>query len=160
MNGMVATTQPLAAMAGLRMLLDGGNAVDAAVAAAAALNVTEPHSTGIGGDLFALVWMADEKRVRALNSCGRSPAAASPDELVNLGLSHVPDDSPYAVTVPGAVVGWQTLLEDCGRMSLRDALEPAIRYAEDGFPVSEVISDHWQAGAYRLNAGPAGANCC
>ena len=156
MNGMVATTQPLAAMAGLRMLLDGGNAVDAAVAAAAALNVTEPHSTGVGGDLFALVWMADEKRVRALNSCGRSPAAAALDELVNLGLTHVPDDSPYAVTVPGAVAGWQTLLEDCGRMSLRDALEPAIRYSEDGFPVSEVISDHWQAGAYRLNAGPAG----
>ena len=155
-NGMVATTQPLAGMAGLRALMDGGNAVDAAVATAAVLNVTEPHSTGVGGDLFALVWMADEKRVRALNASGRSPGAASLGELVGKGLSYIPDNSPYAVTVPGAVSGWEALLDRYGTMGLADALGPAIGYAEDGFPVSEVISEHWNVGAPRLSSGPAG----
>ena len=155
-NGMVSTTQPLAAMAGLRALMEGGNAVDAAVATAAALNVTEPHSTGVGGDLFALVWMADEKRVRALNASGRSARAASPDELVSKGLMAIPDTSAYAVTVPGAVSGWEALLGRYGRMGLADALGPAIGYAEDGFPVSEVISEHWEVGAPRLGGGPAG----
>ncbi len=154
---MVATTQPLAAMTGLRTLMDGGNAVDAAVATAAALNVTEPHSTGVGGDLFALVWMSDEKRMRALNASGRSPGSASLDELVSKGMTHIPDNSPYAVTVPGAVSGWEALLNRYGTMRLSDALRPAISYAEDGYPVSEVISDHWNAGAPRLNSGPAGA---
>ncbi len=155
-NGMVSTTQPLAAMAGLRMLMGGGNAIDAAVATAAALNVTEPHSTGIGGDLFALVWMSEEKRVRALNASGRSPQSASLDELVNRGFQTIPDTSPYAVTVPGAVSGWDALLNRYGRMGLTDVLRPAIRYAEDGYPVSEVISEHWNAGAPRLKSGPAG----
>ncbi len=156
-NGMVSTTQPLAAMAGMKMLLEGGNSIDAAVAAAAALNVTEPHSTGVGGDLFALVWMSDEKRVRALNASGRSPLSASLDQLVRDGLTHIPDTSPYAVTVPGAVSGWGALLDHYGSMGLADALGPAIRYAGEGYPVSEVISDHWSAGAPRLSAGPAGA---
>ena len=155
-NGMVSTTQPLAAVAGLRMLMEGGNAVDAAVGAAATLNVVEPHSTGVGGDLFALVWSADEKRVRALNASGRSSENASLEELVRAGLRVVPDQSPYAVTVPGAVSGWESLLERYGRMGLSDVLAPAIGYAEGGFPVSEVISDHWKAGASRLRAGPAG----
>ncbi len=155
-NGMVSTTQPLAAMSGLRMLMEGGNAVDAAVATAAALNVTEPHSTGVGGDLFALLWMSDEKEARALNASGRSPRAASLDDLVKSGLTQIPDTSPYAVTVPGAVSGWEALLNRYGRMSLSDALCPAIRYAEEGFPVSEVISDHWSVGAPRLSSGPAG----
>ena len=156
-NGMVSTTQPLAAMAGMRMLMEGGNAIDAAVATAAALNVTEPHSTGVGGDLFALVWMADEKRVRALNASGRSPQSASLDQLARGGLTYIPDSSPYAVTVPGAVSGWEALLERYGVMDMANALAPAIRYAEEGYPVSEVISDHWSAGAPRLSAGPAGA---
>ena len=155
-NGMVATTQPLAAMAGLRILMEGGNAVDGAVAAAAALNVVEPHSTGVGGDLFALVWMSDEKRVRALNASGRSPQSASLDELVRKGLTAVPDTSPYAVTVPGAVSGWEELLNRYGKTDLPSALAPAIRYAEDGYPVSEVISEHWNFGAPRLSSGPAG----
>ena len=153
---MVATTQPLAAMAGLRALMQGGNAVDAAVATAATLNVVEPHSTGMGGDLFALVWMADEKRVRALSACGQSPAAASLDDLRRIGLREVPALGPYPVTVPGAVSGWETLLRDCGRMTLADALGPAIGYAENGFPVSDVIASHWTVGAERLSVGPAG----
>ena len=102
-NGMVATSQPLAAMAGLRILMDGGNAVDAAVATAATLAVVEPHSTGIGGDVFALVRMASDGEVRALNASGRSPAAASPQQLLREGLTSVPELSPFAVTVPGAV---------------------------------------------------------
>lgn len=155
-NGMVATTQPLAAMTGVRVLMEGGNAVDAAVASAAVLNVTEPHSTGVGGDLFALVWMSEEKRVRALNASGRSPQSASLEELVGAGLTHIPDNSPYAVTVPGAVSGWEALLNRYGTMQLADVLGPSIRYAEDGYAVSEIISSHWNAGAPRLNSGPAG----
>ena len=154
---MVSTTQPLAAMAGMQMLLEGGNAIDAAVAAAAALNVTEPHSTGVGGDLFALVWMSGEKRVRALNASGKSPQSASLGQLVSGGLTHIPDTSPFSVTVPGTVSGWSALLDRFGSMGLKDTLGPAIRYAEDGYPVSEVISDHWAAGSPRLSAGPAGA---
>ncbi len=155
-NGMVATTQPLAAMAGLRILMEGGNAVDAAVATAAALNVVEPMSTGIGGDVFALVWMDAEKRVRALNASGRSSANASLDELVSQGLDTVPDQSPYSVDVPGAVSGWEAILDAHGRMSLADVLKPAIAYAESGFPVSEVISEAWKTSGARLSAGPAG----
>ena len=156
-NGMVATTQPLAAAAGVRALMNGGNAVDAAVTAAAVLNVVEPHSTGIGGDLFALVWTADDKRVQALNACGRSPAAASLEELRSRGYQGIPDQSPFSVTVPGTVSGWETLLDRHGNTSLEDALQPAIEHAESGFPVSEVISDHWQIGGPRLAAGPAGS---
>ncbi len=157
MNGMVSTTQPLAAMAGMQMLTGGGNAIDAAVATAAALNVTEPHSTGVGGDLFALVWMAGEKRVRALNASGKSSQSASLEQLTRGGLTHIPDTSAYTVTVPGAVSGWEALLDRYGGMGLADTLGPAIRYAEEGYPVSEVISDHWSAGAPRLSAGLAGA---
>ena len=155
-NGMVATTQPLAAMAGLRVLIEGGNAVDASVATAAALNVVEPHSTGVGGDLFALVRMSDEKRVQALNASGRSPQGSSIELLSGMGLSEIPDQSPFSVTVPGTVSGWEALTSRYGTMPLSALLKPAIRYAEDGFPVSEVISEHWRAGAPRLNAGPAG----
>ena len=155
-NGMVATTQPLAASAGVRAMMYGGNAVDAAVTAAAVLNVVEPHSTGIGGDLFALVWTEKDRRVQALNACGRSPAGASLEELRCKGFQSIPDQSPYSVTVPGTVSGWETLLDRYGRVSLHDALQPAIEHAERGFPVSEVISDHWQIGGPRLSAGPAG----
>ena len=156
-NGMVATTQPLAATAGLRALMQGGNAVDAAVTTAAALNVVEPHSTGIGGDLFALVWTAKDRHVQGLNACGRSPRRASLEQLLGMGLRSIPDQSPFSVTVPGTVNGWETLLDRYGSMDLSTALEPAIQYAEHGFPVSEVISDHWQVGGARLSAGPAGS---
>ena len=100
-RGMVATSHPLAATAGLRMLMEGGNAVDAAVASAAALNVLEPMSTGVGGDLFALVWMNAEKRVRAFNASGRAPMAASVEEMNAKGLTSIPFESAYSVTVPG-----------------------------------------------------------
>ena len=155
-NGMVAASQPLAAMAGLRVMMEGGNAIDAAVATAAVLNVVEPVSTGVGGDVFALVWMSDEKRVRALNASGRAPSAASLQELTARGLAAVPDTSPYAVTVPGAVSGWQTILERHGTMPLSELLKPAIGYAHNGYPGSEVVSSQWAASEHRLNALPSG----
>ena len=153
---MVATTQPLAAMAGLRTMMQGGNAVDAAVAAAAVLNVVEPMSTGMGGDLFALVWMDSEKRVRALNASGRSAGTATRDELARLGMSTIPDDSPHAVTVPGTVMGWQQLSDTYGRLGMERCLQPAIDYAEGGYPVSQVIASSWADAASRLTGNPAG----
>ena len=155
-NGMVATSQPLAAMTGLRVLMDGGNAVDAAVATAAALAVVEPASTGVGGDVFALVWMAEEKRVCALNASGRAPGTASIEELRSQGLSDIPPNSPYAVTVPGAVLGWESILDRYGTMPIRTLLKPAIKYATDGYPVSELISSEWVEATYKLEAHPSG----
>ena len=149
-NGMVATSQPLAAMAGLRMLMNGGTAVDAAVAAAAALNVVEPFSTGVGGDVFALVWSERAGKVYALNASGRSAAAADTELLQSTGYTGIPNDSPYAVTVPGAVSGWQALLERFGNMGMADVLRPAIDYAEGGYPVSEMVAYQWAGAESRL----------
>ena len=156
-HGMVATSQPLAAMAGLQMLMKGGNAVDGAVAAAAALNVVEPMSTGIGGDLFALVWNADDKSIRALNASGRAPAAANLEELHSQGYTYIPTLSPYAVTVPGCVDGWHTLIEECGAMSLSEVLAPAIQYAMTGYPVSPIIAAAFAAGLAKLTRYPSGS---
>jgi gamma-glutamyltranspeptidase/glutathione hydrolase len=153
---MVATSQPLAAVAGLRILMDGGTAVDAAVSAAAALNVVEPESTGLGGDLFALVWNQAEKKVSALNASGRAPAAASVRELTEKGLAVIPDDSAYSITVPGTVSGWEALLLKFGNMSLKDVLAPAIEYAQNGFPVSEVIGGRWSEMLPKLRSRPSG----
>ncbi len=155
-NGMVATSQPLAAVTGLRILMEGGNAVDAAIAAAAALNVVEPMSTGVGGDMFALVWDNKEKSVRALNGSGRAPGAASIDELRNKGHRAMPEIGVYSVATPGTVHGWETLLDSCGSMPLSKLLEPAINYAENGFPVSDMISFQWQQCLGKLSALPSG----
>ena len=155
-RGMVATSQPLAAMAGLQMLMTGGNAVDGAVAAAAALNVVEPMSTGIGGDLFALVWNAEDKSIRALNASGRAPAAADLEELRSQGHTHISSLSPHAVTVPGCVDGWHTLIEECGTMPLPQVLSPAIGYAMNGYPVSPIIASGFAAGLPKLTRFPSG----
>lgn len=154
---MVATSQPLASIAGLRMLMEGGNAVDGAVAAAATLNVVDPPSTGVGGDLFALVWLDRERCVHALNASGRAPGAASLDHLINEGFTNMPRFSPYAVTVPGTVDGWDTLLSSYGSMSLDYVLQPAIEYAESGYAVSEVVSDLWASAQPKLARHPSGA---
>lgn len=146
-NGMVATSQPLAAVTGLRILMDGGNAVDAAVATAATLNVVEPASTGIGGDMFALIWMANDRRVVALNGSGRSAAAADPADVTSKGYDAIPkfgQDAGMSVSVPGTVHGWETAVNAYGRMSLSNVLQPAIYYATNGYPVSEVISRGWK----------------
>jgi len=150
-NGMVATSQPLAAQAGVEALRDGGNAFDAAVTTAAALNVVEPMSTGIGGDAFALYRTADGD-VGAFRSCGGAPADATRDAVrrrvseqsgVDPADATMPGAGPLTVTVPGTVRGWDRLLDDHGERSLAAALEPAIEYATEGFPVSEVIADMW-----------------
>ncbi len=156
-HGIVATSQPLAAQAGLQILQQGGNAVDAAVATAVALNVVEPMSTGIGGDLFALVWPAREKRLRALNASGRAPYAATVERLRSMGYTSMPTTGMLPVTVPGAADGWERLVRTCGRLSLAQVMAPAIRYAEEGFPVSEVIAANWAGGQHKLVAHPSGA---
>jgi len=156
-HGMVATSQPLAAAAGLRVLQEGGNAVDAAVATAAVLNVVEPMSTGIGGDAFALVYLARERRVRALNASGRAPAAATCERMLALGAGRLPATGPLTVTVPGAVDGWASLLQAHGTLSLAEALAPAIRYAEEGFPVSEIIGQAWAQASGKLRRDPGAA---
>lgn len=155
-NGIVATSQPVAAQAGLRILQDGGSAADAAVATAAMLNVVEPMSTGIGGDCFALFWDAKEKHVTALNGSGRAPAAASLEELRGNGFTQVPGDGPYPVTVPGTVDGWAALLKAHGRMSLADVLQPSIETAEQGYPVSELIAWAWEVGLPKMGIAPSG----
>ena len=154
-NGMVATSQPLGAITGLRILMEGGNAVDAAIATAAALNVVEPMSTGVGGDMFALVWDNKGKSVRALNGSGRAPGAASIDELLKKGHRAMPETGVYSVAVPGTVHGWETLLNSCGSMPMSKVLEPAINYAENGFPVSDIISFQWQRELGKLSAFPS-----
>ena len=142
-KGIVATSQSLAAQSGIQILKNGGNAVDAAVAAAAVLNVVEPMSTGIGGDVFALYYKSDEKRVYALNSSGRSSSNADPDELIQKGYKSIPATSPYSVSVPGAVRGWESIVNKFGKLSLSDIIEPAYLYAKNGFPVSEIIAEGW-----------------
>jgi gamma-glutamyltranspeptidase/glutathione hydrolase len=146
MNGMIATSQPLASAAGLRVLQQGGNAVDAAVAAAAVLCVVEPMMLSPGGDMFAIVWDAKKKELKALNASGRAPQAASIDELKKRGVDQMPTTGIHTVTVPGAVDGWAKLIERYGTMQLAQVLQPAIEYAERGFPVTDVIAADWQVG--------------
>jgi gamma-glutamyltranspeptidase/glutathione hydrolase len=154
-NGVIATSQPLASAAGLHVLQWGGNAIDAAVTAAAVLAVVEPTMTGVGGDVFAIVYDARTKRLRGLNSSGRAGARAHADALIAKGITAMPADGVYPITVPGAVAGWAELLEQHGTLTLGRALEPAIRYARDGFPVSEIIGAQWDAAAPRLDAAAA-----
>jgi len=144
-NGVVATSQPLAAQAGLEMLRRGGNAVDAAIAAAAALTVVEPTSNGLGGDSFAIVW--DGERLHGLNGSGRWPAGMDPKRLRAAGHARVPDLGWASVTVPGAPAAWHDLHQRFGRLGLPEILAPAIRYAEEGFAVSPVISRLWEQAA-------------
>jgi gamma-glutamyltranspeptidase/glutathione hydrolase len=156
-HGMVATSQPLAAMAGLQMLMNGGNAADAAVTTAAMLNVVEPMSTGIGGDCFALIFEASTGQVTALNASGRAPAAFGLEEAQRRGLKEMPFLGPLPVTVPGAASGWQALLQRFGTMTLAQCLAPAIATAEEGFPVSERISAGWHRSAEKLRRDPEAA---
>src|SRR4026208_2515420 len=147
-TGIVATSQPLATAAGLEVLAKGGTAADAAVAAGAALNVTEPTSTGIGGDMFALYYSADTKRVTALNRSGRAPSALTPDLLKEDGFStRLTTVRAHTVTVPGACAGWFDLIEKHGSLSMPDILAPAIRLAREGFPVAPLAAHAWQRGA-------------
>ncbi|HXD11374.1 MAG TPA: gamma-glutamyltransferase [Anaerolineales bacterium] len=149
-GGIVSTSQPLATAAGLEILAKGGNAADAAVAASAALNVTEPTSTGIGGDMFALYYSAETKRVTALNGSGRAPSALTLDRLKKDGFgTELPPFHAHTVTVPGACAGWFDLIAKHGSLAMTDILAPAIRLAEEGFPVAPITARSWQRGAER-----------
>ena len=143
-NGAIATSQPLATAAGLKVLQSGGNAIDAAVTAAAVLSVVEPTMNGIGGDLFAIVYEGRSKHVHALNASGRAPAAATVDEFKRRNLQRIPLRGELSVSVPGVVDGWNELLTKYGTYTLGQALAPAIRYARDGYAVSEIISGQWK----------------
>ncbi len=143
-RGAVGTSQPLATGAALQILQAGGTAFDAAVAAAAVLNVTEPYMTGIGGDMFALAWVADEGRLVGLDASGRSGSKTSAGELRAAGEDRVPYRGPRSITVPGALSGWNALVSRYGTMSLAAVLQPAIRIAEEGFPVTPIIAQDWQ----------------
>lgn len=156
-GGAVATSQPLAAQAGLRILLQGGNAADAAVATAATLNVVEPMSTGMGGDAFVLIYWAKERRVYSLNASGRAPYAATPELFARRGFDRIPMRGILPVTVPGAAAGWADTVARFGRLGLDKVLQPAIAYAEEGFPVSERISASWQASEALLKYDPEAA---
>ena len=145
-NGMVATSQPLAAQAGLRILQQGGNAIDAAVATAATLAVVEPMMTGPGGDMFAMVYWAETGELAGLNGSGFSPSAAGREFFRSKGLESIPVTGPFSVTVPGAVDGWATLLDKYGTMPMEQVLATAIEYAEQGFAVSEIIAADWAKG--------------
>ena len=149
-RNVVATSQPLAAQAGLRMLLKGGNAVDAAVAAAITLTVVEPTMNGIGGDAFALVWA--EGKLHGLNASGRAPAAWSPARFA--GRDRMPTEGWDTVTIPGAVSGWVALSQRFGRLPFADLFEPAIEYAERGYLVSPVIAKQWSDATDRLRNQP------
>jgi len=139
----VATSQPLASTAALEALRQGGNAIDAAVAAAAVLGVTEPHMTGIGGDMFAIVWLAKAQKLVALNASGRAGSLMTRETLQARGFRPGSQQGVMSVTVPGALAGWDKLLRTYGKRTLAQALQPAIGYARDGFPVSPIIAAQW-----------------
>lgn len=143
-NGMVATSQPLASIAGLRILQQNGNAFDAAVAAAATLAVVEPAMTGLGGDMFALMYSQKYKKVEGLNGSGRAPKKATIDYFLSKGFKEVPKTGILSVTTPGIVDGWAETLKRHGTMTFSQVLQPAIEYAEKGFPVSEIIAAQWR----------------
>jgi gamma-glutamyltranspeptidase/glutathione hydrolase len=147
---MVATSHPRAAQAGLDMLDAGGSAADAAVAAAAVLNVVDPRSTGIGGDAFALCWFGDAEAPTALAAAGPAPAAMSVDALRAAGFDAMPGLGPWSITVPGSVSGWAALLDRYGRLGLERVLAPAIDLAEHGFAVTPVVAGEWAANVGRL----------
>ena len=156
-HGAVATSQPLATAAALKVLQDGGNAIDAAVTAAAMLNVTEPHMTGMGGDMFAILWSAEEGRLIGLDASGKSGSKVDLQELLAEGAERVPGSGARSVTVPGALSGWNALVQSYGTMSLADVLAPAIETAYEGFPVSPIIAQDWagSVNGLRRNQGAA-----
>lgn len=151
---MIATAHPLATAAGLDMLRRGGNAVDAAIAAAAVLGVVEPEQSGIGGDSYALICPRGGSEVIALDGAGWAPAAATAEAYRRLGLATVPFEGPHSVTVPGAVDAWCMLARDLGTLPMGELLAPAIGYAEDGHPIHERVAYDWKTCAARLQLDP------
>ena len=144
-NGMVATSHPLASQVGIDILKNGGNAIDAAIAANAAIGLMEPTGNGIGGDLFAIIWIEKEKKLYGLNASGRSPSDLDLDFFKTNNYSSIPAYGPLPVSVPGCVDGWFELNERFGSMKMSDILKPAIDYAENGFPVTELVSYYMES---------------
>lgn len=142
-KGMVATSQPLAAQAGLEIMQKGGNAIDAAIATAAALTVVEPTSNGIGGDAFALVWIKD--KLHGLNSSGPAPKSISVEAVKALGHEKMPVHGIVPITVPGVPAAWAELSKKFGKLSLAETLKPAIRYAEEGYPLTPILGKYWKS---------------
>ncbi|MGH9339863.1 MAG: gamma-glutamyltransferase [Acidobacteriota bacterium] len=157
-NGIIATSQPLASAAGLKVLMEGGNAIDAAVTAVITLSVVEPMMTGPGGDLFALVWSAKDQKLYGLNASGPAGSLATLEYFKEKGYQTIPVEGLEPVSLPGAVEGWNQLLERFGTVPLSRALEPAIDYAEKGFAVSPVIAADWQVEVDKLRRHPTGAS--
>ncbi|MCG8608474.1 gamma-glutamyltransferase [bacterium] len=142
-NGMAATSQPLATQVAIDILKQGGTAVDAAIAANAMLGLVEPTGNGIGGDLFAIVWDVETERLYGLNASGRSPKSLTLDYFKKQGLTQIPSRGPLPVSVPGCVDGWFELHGKFGKLSMETILAPTVKYAREGFPLSEVIADAW-----------------
>jgi gamma-glutamyltranspeptidase/glutathione hydrolase len=153
-HGMAATSQPLATQVALDILKAGGTAVDAAIAANAALGLMEPTGNGIGGDLFAIVWDADKKELTGLNASGRAPQAMTLEYFQENGIDTIPSFGPLPVSVPGAVDGWFELHGRYGRLPMKDLLAPTIEYARNGFPVSEVIAFYFESNKKRIGHYP------
>jgi gamma-glutamyltranspeptidase/glutathione hydrolase len=153
-HGMACTSQPLATQAALDILKAGGNAIDAAIAANAVLGLVEPISNGIGGDLFAILWDAESQKLYGLNASGRSPRALSLEYFKENGYDAIPAYGPLPVSVPGCVDGWFSLHDRFGSMDMEQILQPAISYARDGFPVTEIIAYYWNGNARTLSRFP------
>ena len=153
-KGMVCSSQPLASQVGLQILKDGGNAIDAAIAVNAMLGLVEPTGCGVGGDLFAIVWDADSESLYGLNASGRSPKSLDLEYFKTQGLEKIPAYGPIPVSVPGAVDGWFELHKAFGSIAMEDILGPAIDYAENGFPVTELIAYYLQGSSRRFKTYP------
>ena len=153
-NGMAATSHPLATQTAIEVLQRGGNAIDAAIAANAVLGLMEPTGCGIGGDLFAIVWSADDKKLYGLNSSGPAPKNISIDKLLAKNLQQIPPYGPLPVTVPGAVAGWAELHNKFGSLPFENLFLEAIDYSENGFPVTEVVAYYLELSAERFNTYP------
>jgi len=150
-HGMAATSHPLATQVAIDILKKGGSAIDAAIAANACLGFMEPTGSGIGGDLFAIIWDAKTRKLHGLNASGRSPMSLTKEELFMRGVKRFPPTGPLPVSVPGAVDGWDQLHKKFGKLPFGDLLQPAIKYAEEGFPVTELIAYYLAAGARNLS---------
>ena len=153
-NGMVATSHPLATQVGIDILKKGGNAIDAAIAANAAIGLMEPTGNGIGGDLFAIIWMENDKKLYGLNASGRSPKNLKLDYFKKNNFTKIPAYGPLPVSVPGCVDGWFEMHEKFGVLKMEEILEPAILYAENGFPVSELVSYYLEISARNFSKYP------
>jgi len=153
-NGMACTSQPLATQVAIDILKAGGNAIDAAIAANAVLGLVEPTGNGIGGDLFAIVWDAKTERLYGLNASGRSPYDLTLNWFKEKGYSRIPSTGPLPVSVPGCVDGWFELNRKFGKLKMAALLKPAIEYANQGFPVTEVIAYYWQGNSKTLQRFP------